>query len=78
MNAFQEATKDCQRDDCSLSAIGGVVTCLAWTPTYDKNGARTDRGDPNIHSSRLVCSTCGRRWSVQTQYGETTVTLDGP
>jgi hypothetical protein len=74
MNLFQRATKDCTRSDCQLVSSGGFSTCMGYMPTYDKNGTRTDRGDPNIHSSSLHCMTCGNRWHISTQYNETTIT----
>ena len=74
MNAIQQATKDCQRTDCSLTDSGGVSTCMDWTPTYDKEGFRTGRGDPNITSWSIRCSTCKREWGAREQYGTVTVT----
>jgi len=80
MNTIAEVTKDCPREDCSITDFGGVgtSTCMGWMPTYDKHGNRTDRGDPNIHSSALKCYTCGASWSISTQYGETTITPKDP
>lgn len=79
MNIFEEATKDCDRDDCRLTENGGISsgisTCAGWSRTYDKTGRRTDRGDPNIRTSRLACAVCGRVWSIRRQYGETEVNL---
>ena len=75
VNNIHEATKDCLRDDCSISAVGpSRSTLMAWTPTYDKHGNRIDRGDPNIHSTTMRCWTCGSEWLLSTQYGETKVT----
>jgi len=67
-------TKDCPREDCAIIDLGGASTCMGWTPTYDKHGNRTDRGDPNIHSNGLKCTTCGASWFASTQYGKTTIT----
>lgn len=79
MNVIQEATKECPRDDCSITNSGmGVSTCLGWTPSYDKLGNRTDRGDPNTHSSELRCSRCGQRWTVVRKYDETKITAQHP
>lgn len=73
---ISEMTKDCRRQDCSLSDYGvSTSTCMGWIPTYDKHGNRTDRGDPNIYRSGMRCSTCGLIWEIRTQYGETTMTL---
>ncbi len=73
MNIIREATKTCERTDCSLTESGGVSTCMGFTPTYDKDGKRTDRGDPNITSWSIRCSTCKREWDASEQYGNTTI-----
>lgn len=73
-NPIAEATKDCPREDCSVSYGAGMTTCMGWTPTYDKSGKRTDQGDPNITSYEMACATCGQRWLSSSQYGQTTVT----
>lgn len=73
-NLISDLTKDCPREDCSI--YGGncsTRTCLAWTPTYDKHGNRTDRGDPNTSATSYRCATCNVEWIVRTQYGESTV-----
>ncbi len=78
MNLIQGATKDCNRSDCNITERSGVSTLVAWTPTYDKLGNRTDRGDPNSYTSELRCSKCGQQWSVVTRFGETTITAQHP
>lgn len=75
MNKIQQITKDCPREDCSITGgNSGISTCVGWTPTYDKNGKRTDKGDPNSFTTSYQCSTCKRAWSATTRYGETTIT----
>lgn len=75
MNLIPELTKNCQREDCSIvGGSCGVSTLVAWTPTYDKHGNRTDRGDPNTFTTTYKCVTCGASWSATTQYGETKIT----
>lgn len=75
MNMIAEVTKDCPREDCSISGgDSGVSTCVGWSPTYDKHGNRTDCGDPNTFTSELRCSKCGASWIISTQYGKTTIT----
>jgi YD repeat-containing protein len=59
--------------ECRLSSSGGTSTAMAWFPTYDGNGNRIGRGDPNIHTSQVSCSTCRMAWIESTQYGETTI-----
>lgn len=76
MNKIQQITKDCPREDCSLSSRGGISTCLGWVPTYDKAGKRTDRGDPNTHTESYYCSSCRSGWFVSTQYGVSKITKD--
>ena len=49
------------------------MTLVAWTPTYDKNGDRTDKGDPNSYSQDAICETCGDKWHITTRYGETAI-----
>ena len=75
MNSIQSATKDCPRNDCSMTESGRVSTSMGYTPTYDKGGRRTDRGDPNIRSWNIRCSTCGNIWDCTEQYGQTTISL---
>lgn len=73
-NIVARCTKDCEREDCSISGGAyGFSTCMGWTPTYDKHGNRTDRGDPNTHTTSMRCASCGKQWAITTQYGETTV-----
>jgi hypothetical protein len=73
VNIIEQCTKDCTRDDCSITTDGGMVTCMGWTPTYDKHGNRTDDGDPNIHTQTVRCSTCRWQWTIRTQYGKTEI-----
>lgn len=73
MNIIAKLTKDCPREDCSVQCGGSTVTLLGWTPLYDKQGNRTDSGDPNTTTSGYRCHACGRSWSVMTQYGETRI-----
>ncbi len=77
MNGIAEATKDCPRDDCSLSEYGASTsTCMGWITSYDKHGNRTDRGDPNIFNSAFKCNVCGTVFRFRTQYGETTIAVE--
>jgi hypothetical protein len=66
-------TKDCPREDCSIQSGISTMTCMGWTPTYDKSGNRTDRGDPNIEATAYRCAKCGDEWTVRTQYGVSVV-----
>jgi hypothetical protein len=79
MNYIAECTKNCPREDCSItcSITGGDMwfsTLMGWIPTYDKNGNRTDPGDPNIRSTEVRCSVCEKHWRISEQYGDVTVT----
>lgn len=71
-------TKDCPRQDCRISYSGGRSTLMSWQPTYDRDGSRTDKGDPNITTSEASCASCGKQWVLKSQYGETKVTLVEP
>lgn len=56
MSIIPELTKDCARDDCSISGgNSGVSTCLGWSPTYDKHGNRTDH-DPSCATLLATCA----------------------
>ena len=79
LNDIQAVTKDCPREDCSISGgNSGMSTCMGWSPSYDKHGNRTSRGDPNIFTTSLMCSKCGASWRLSTQYGKTTITPVAP
>lgn len=69
---------ECDRDgtECQIQISSGMATCMAWWPTYDGNGRRTDKGDPNIYTQDVHCYTCKRRWVRRTQFGETTIIPD--
>jgi hypothetical protein len=65
----------CDRDpsECRIVSRGGSSTLLAWSPVYDGNGKRIDKGDPNTHTVEVSCGACGRQWTESTRYGETTI-----
>lgn len=65
----------CDRDpsQCRISSLGGTSTAVAWSPTYDGDGKRTDAGDPNIHIEEWRCGTCRKRWATSTRYDQTTI-----
>ncbi len=70
---IEKMTKDCARDNCSLTEHGTTSTCMGFQPTYDKRGNRTDAGDPNIVSTEWRCQKCLKRWVTRTQYGKTEI-----
>lgn len=67
----------CERSDCRLQSSGGVSTCLAYSPTYDRAGNRVDSGDPNTHWHNVACLTCSKRWTVSTK-GTNTSWIEEP
>jgi hypothetical protein len=71
--------RDCERDaaECRITNLGGMSTMLGWSPTYDGDGNRTDRGNPNSLTEWWHCRTCNRRWSSKTKFGETTYDWEG-
>lgn len=62
----------CEKE-CSFSFYGGMSTCMAYYPTYDKHGNETSK-DPNTHTSNVRCNTCNREWHIARCRGETTIT----
>lgn len=70
----------CDRDpsECRISPGMSTSTCLAWSPVYDGNGKRLDKGDPNWHTSSASCGVCGKRRSETTRFGVITVREDTP
>lgn len=42
---------------------------LGWMPQYDGFGNLLNQ-DPNKHTQNVSCSTCGRSFVVETQYGK--------
>ncbi|MCP1852740.1 MULTISPECIES: hypothetical protein [unclassified Bradyrhizobium] len=59
----------CPRRDCSIKIRRGEETCMGWPgPTYDRDGKRTDRGDPNRVQFAARCERCEKAWSVRTRY----------
>jgi hypothetical protein len=73
MNSIRKMTADCPREDCALQPGISTQTLMGWTPSYDKHGRRTDRGDPNIISTHWRCTACGREWIESTQRGAITI-----
>lgn len=70
-NVIRELTKDCQRrTECRIVRRYSVKTLVAWHPTYDADGNRLDRGDPNTTMTEYECWTCGAQWSVSVQFDE--------
>ncbi len=62
-------TKDCPREDCSVSYDGSTSTLAGWMQTYDKQGNPQSR-DPNTTMSHLHCVTCGKMWKVASRAGQ--------
>jgi hypothetical protein len=64
MNTIQKLTKDCPQNNCSIMVGLSTMTCMGWTPTYDKNGNCTST-DPNFSTTDYRCNMCGKRWTVR-------------
>ena len=74
MSTISQMTKDCDRDTCAIQEDHpATMTCMYWTPAYDKLGRRTDPGDPNITTHYFACRTCGAQWMTNEQYGQITI-----
>lgn len=64
MNTIQKLTKYCLREDCNIHTGSQTMTCIGWSPSYDKNGNSVGR-DPNISTTSYSCYTCGKKWTVR-------------
>jgi hypothetical protein len=62
------ATKDCQQADCAVTVRATGSTMLGSTPQYDRNGNRTNKGNPNSVTHDVHCQRCDRSWTAHTQY----------
>lgn len=47
--------------DCRFASMGGTTTCLAWTPTVDRDG-NVFGSNPNTTTWHWRCETCGKQW----------------
>ena len=72
---------DCPRGtpaECRFTSEGGTVTCIGWSPVFDRNGKQLN-ADPNIFTYTLRCIACGAGGTVQERAGDKTVTAhQGP
>ena len=59
--------------ECRFEFMGGVTTCMYFTPVYDKYGNNTNP-DGNITTGSVKCNVCRLWWHSRTQYGETMFT----
>lgn len=70
MSIIARICEGCEREDCRIRMDGGgVTTCMAFTPEYDRQGRRVSF-DPNTTTMGADCATCGREWSVIHHDGE--------
>lgn len=68
LTEIKNLTAECKRDDCSLEYLGGTVTLLGWSQTYDKHGRPTGH-DPNTRTSEYRCRKCRVTWEVKSRDG---------
>lgn len=65
----KEVCKTCAAGDCSIRVQRGEETTMGWHgPEYDKDGNRTDRGNPNRQDFHVRCDHCGSKWTVRAKY----------
>ena len=65
----QEVAKSCTAENCSIKIRKGEETTMGWHgPEYDKNGIRTDPGDPNRRDFHVDCRQCGKKWTVRAKH----------
>jgi hypothetical protein len=63
-NLISELTKNCESDDCAITSGYTTITCMGWTPTYDKRGNLLNR-NPNTTTASYRCTTCKAEWIVK-------------
>ncbi len=68
---------DCNRNDCVLKEVGSSSTLMSWSQTFDRFGNRLDAEDPNTKTTSYYCRTCGKTYTVETQYGKSKGTTYG-
>lgn len=65
----------CERQDCSIKIQRGEETTMGWLGrTYDRQGKRTDGGNPNRADFAARCERCSKSWAVRTK-GERVVDI---
>lgn len=62
---------NCPRHDCRYVVGVEMTTSMYYQPVYNKHGQNVNP-DGNVTSGEMTCSTCNRKWTYKTQYGNTT------
>lgn len=67
---FREISKNCDKE-CRFTKGLSMTTMAYYPPVYDKNGVNVNP-DGNTTTCTVTCSTCNKKWTTSTRYGETT------
>ena len=59
-------------DKCRFTVGLSSTTCMYFPPQYNRSG-RNMNPDGNITSGYGECTSCGKRFSVITQFGKTEI-----
>lgn len=62
---------ECPREDCKITILDSMRTCMYFQPIYDKNGVNINP-DANITTFKVNCLSCGKMWAGKSRLGETT------
>lgn len=62
---------NCPRNDCRYAVGIEMTTSAYYPPVYNKHGQNINP-DGNVTSGEMACSSCNKKWTYKTQYGNTT------
>lgn len=70
-NNFINPNPKCEKE-CRFSTGLMMTTAMAWMPEYDKYGKLLN-SNPNIRTTDMSCSECGKQWTITQQSEKTTI-----
>lgn len=68
---MQVPNHNCPRNDCRYVVGVEMTTSVYYKPIYNKQGENINP-DGNVTSGEMYCSSCNKKWTYKTQYGNTT------
>ena len=67
---MQVPNPNCPRNDCRYISGVSMTTSMYYQPVYNKHGENINP-DGNVTSGEITCSSCNKKWTYKTQYGNT-------